>query len=177
MIPSREQWTNWSLPSKLTAIGALVGVLSLGFYLAEKSFGFLGVTAPQRHHEARPMPPVVLTLRNSTDEPIAIQSRGDFVLWLPQGVDDLRRLPGRYDLASVEGSSISVLVVRPGATQDVVAQLQAEYSLGDVLDRGAADLEFIFRRDRGGLLFSGSIPFVRPKIEATRWEIDLARKQ
>lgn len=29
MIPSREQWKRWSLPSKLTAIGAYVGILGL----------------------------------------------------------------------------------------------------------------------------------------------------
>jgi hypothetical protein len=38
-IPSRSQWRQWSVPSRLTAIGTLVGVLSLGLYLAEKGFG------------------------------------------------------------------------------------------------------------------------------------------
>ena len=177
LIPSREQWAKWSLPSKLTAIGALMGVLSLGLYIAEKSFGFLDAPSPHPHAEAGPMPPVALTLGNSTDESITIQRRGDFVLWLPQGVDHLRRLSGKFDLDSVEEPSTSMLVVSPGATEHVVAQLHAEYSLGDLLDHGAADLEFIFRRDHGGLLFSGSIPFARQKLVATRWEIDLSRKQ
>ena len=35
---NNKQWKNWSLPSKLTAIGALIGVLSLSLYIAEKSF-------------------------------------------------------------------------------------------------------------------------------------------
>ena len=31
LIPSKKQWSNWSLPSKLTAIGCLLGVFSLLF--------------------------------------------------------------------------------------------------------------------------------------------------
>ena len=36
-MPTRSQWTRWSLPSKLTLIGTLVGIagvlLSVGFYV------------------------------------------------------------------------------------------------------------------------------------------------
>ena len=38
LIPSRKQWKSWSLPSRLTAIGALLGVISLGLYMAEKFY-------------------------------------------------------------------------------------------------------------------------------------------
>lgn len=33
LIPTRQQWKRWSLPSKLTAIGTLIGVISLGLVL------------------------------------------------------------------------------------------------------------------------------------------------
>ncbi len=36
-----------------------------------------------------------LILANPNSESVTIERRGDFVLWLPQGVDNLRRLPGR----------------------------------------------------------------------------------
>ena len=39
LTPSRSQWAQWSLPSKLGAIGAWVGILALGLYLVEKSYG------------------------------------------------------------------------------------------------------------------------------------------
>ena len=39
LIPSNKQWNSWSLPSKLTAIGTLVGILSFGSYLVEKGYG------------------------------------------------------------------------------------------------------------------------------------------
>ncbi len=38
LLPTREQWKEWSLPSKLTAVGTLIGavalVLSIYFYIA-----------------------------------------------------------------------------------------------------------------------------------------------
>ena len=36
--PTRSQWQSWSLPSKLTAVGTLIGVISLGLYGIEKAF-------------------------------------------------------------------------------------------------------------------------------------------
>jgi hypothetical protein len=40
MIPSRNQWVRWSLPSKLTAVGTLIGAVSLALYLVEKGISF-----------------------------------------------------------------------------------------------------------------------------------------
>ncbi len=39
--PNKKQWKTWSLPSKLTAIGALLGFLSFSFYFLEKTFNIL----------------------------------------------------------------------------------------------------------------------------------------
>lgn len=39
--PNKKQWNSWSLPSKLTAISALLAFLSIGFYFAEKAFNIL----------------------------------------------------------------------------------------------------------------------------------------
>lgn len=176
--PSWNQWRQWSLPSRLTAIGTLVGVLSLGLYVGEKSLGILSFSSRAVVPESLTTHVVALTLENSTDEPVRILRRGDFVLWLPQGVDGVRRLPGKYDLEVPKGQfSGPVVVIGPRATVPVVAQLRAEVPLGQLLDRGAADLEFILRKERGGVLFSGSIPFTREAMKTTRWKIDLARRE
>jgi hypothetical protein len=174
-IPSRKQWSTWSLPSKLTAIGTYIGLLSLGLYVIDK-------THSSSVHFSRTVKkrtlPVLLSLRNSTERSITIQRRGDFVLWLPQGVDNIRRLSGKYDIETkTKSASTSTIVVKTKSTENVFAKLQAMYSLDEFLDRGAADLEFIFRSDNSGILFSGSIPFTRQKIETVRWEIDLSTKQ
>lgn len=178
LIPSRSQWKDWSLPNKLTAIGTLVGVLSLGLYLGEKSLGIFSRLFRPTPPASSETPTVVLALENPSNEPVTIQRRGDIVLWLPQGVDGVRRLPRKYDLAARESkSSNPVVVVGPRATVLVVANLRAEISLDQLLDRGAADLEFILREEHGGLLFSGSIPFTREELKTTRWRIDLARRE
>jgi hypothetical protein len=39
--PNKKQWKSWSLPTKLTAIGALLGFLSFSFYFLEKTFNIL----------------------------------------------------------------------------------------------------------------------------------------
>jgi hypothetical protein len=39
--PNKNQWKSWSLPSKLTAVGALLGFLSFSFYFLEKTFNIL----------------------------------------------------------------------------------------------------------------------------------------
>lgn len=41
LIPNKKQWNSWSLPSKLTAIGTLIGVLMLALYIAEKAFDII----------------------------------------------------------------------------------------------------------------------------------------
>lgn len=178
LIPSRHQWRDWSVPSKLTAVGTLVGVLSLGLYVGEKSVGILKFVYPPVPRVPLTIPPVALTLVNNTRELITVQRRGDFVLWLPQGVDDLRRLPGRYDLETLGGGpSDLVVAIAPGTEARVVAQLHSEVPLTQLLDSGAADLEFILRKEQGALLFSGSIPFKRVAITTTVWRIELARKE
>jgi hypothetical protein len=40
MIPSSKQWARWSLPSKLTAVGTLIGAVSLALYLVDKGVNF-----------------------------------------------------------------------------------------------------------------------------------------
>lgn len=37
MVTSKKQWRNWSLPSKLTAIGSVLSAISLALYLIEKA--------------------------------------------------------------------------------------------------------------------------------------------
>jgi hypothetical protein len=45
--PEKNQWNSWSLPSKLTAIGTLLAILSFGLYLAEKTFNILDWAAKE----------------------------------------------------------------------------------------------------------------------------------
>lgn len=153
--------------SKVIA-SAIIGLSGLAYWLIH----------PAPTVSTKPAPLVSLALENTSAETISILRRGDFILWLPQGVDDLRRLAGRYDLEAPDRQSTALpIVVKPRAKVQVMAQLHSESSLRQIMDRGIADLEFIFRREHGGILFSGSIPFAQRQIETTIWRIDLGRKQ
>ena len=98
-------------------------------------------------------------------------------MWLPQGVDEARRLPGRFDLETVNSNfSKNEVSIEPGREVRVLAQLHSEFPIVQILDGGAADLEFILRTEKGEIFFSGSIPFKRESIVTTRWKIDFTRK-
>ena len=38
IVPTRNQWKNWSLPSKLTALGLLATIMSIAIFLVDKTF-------------------------------------------------------------------------------------------------------------------------------------------
>lgn len=152
--------------SKVIA-SAIVGLFGIAYLLLPHVFPY-----------NKPAPQVLLTLANSSAEQISIFRRGEFILWLPEGFGSSRQIPGRYDLEVPNGDSgISTLVVGPKASVEAVALLHSEAPIRNVLDSGAADLEFILRKERGGLLFSGALPFSEPKIEHTRWRVDLAKRE
>lgn len=47
LVPTKRQWDRWSLPSRLTALGALFSLVSLALYIAEKTFDLTGVLRPR----------------------------------------------------------------------------------------------------------------------------------
>ena len=50
--PSTKQWKSWSLPTKLTAIGTLVGLVSLGLYVLDKGLYIANVGTSEAEVEA-----------------------------------------------------------------------------------------------------------------------------
>jgi len=55
LLPNKKQWKTWSLPSKLTAIGAYLGLLLFVLYISEKSFDlFERITREDLTPEVRP---------------------------------------------------------------------------------------------------------------------------
>ncbi|HHX8370625.1 TPA: hypothetical protein ACVOYU_004707 [Vibrio alginolyticus] len=79
-IPSKKQWKAWSLPSKLTAIGTLAGVLSLCFYLFEKGYSLV---ENSELFSASNDVFVVVELHNQTKKSISLYGRGEVFYWYP----------------------------------------------------------------------------------------------
>ena len=159
LVPSRQQWKQWSLPSKLTAIGALFSVLSVGLY-------FLDIRAfATRWFPKTPqaiLPGIVAKINNPGKTDISVFSRTDFVLWLPQGVSaGVATIPGMCELAPFDPKLLhdGLIEVKAGqATRVLVTILNREY-FSNVLNRGDTELSIIFHKSNGGSFFSDEIPF------------------
>ncbi|MCG8051884.1 MAG: hypothetical protein JAZ15_11790 [Candidatus Thiodiazotropha endolucinida] len=83
MVPSTKQWKNWSLPSKLTAIGTLVGVLSFCAYIVEKGYG-VSKYLFQQDEQVEDVN-VVVEFNNKELHPVSVFNRGEVFFWHPGG--------------------------------------------------------------------------------------------
>lgn len=130
------------------------------------------------NHVAQNVPKIALTLKNSSDREISVIARGDIVIWLPQGVDELRRISGRFDLiADRVGEDENLVRVQAGQEVAISAVIRTEIDTFALYSKGIGDLEFILNRQSEGILFSGAIPFSSARIESTRWIIDVASQE
>jgi pimeloyl-ACP methyl ester carboxylesterase len=162
------------LPVQRIVLVVLVTAMLCGLYQATLSP--LHQRPPAVVADERQIPRVSLLLHNTTDADISVATRGDIVIWLPQGVDNIRRIPGRYDFDSpLDGDDGSVLI-KKNASVPVEATVYSEIGIDALLTKGVGDLEFILRLDPGGVHFSGAIPFQRDKIAAIRYQIELSKE-
>jgi len=176
--PSRQQWKSWSLPSKLTAIGVLIGLVGLVLTLAifAASGNFSQLSARLGRQSQRGVPLVALALSNPGTSSVSIFGRGDCVFWLPEGVDGgAPRSAGKYQLLPDKRakSEPDTLTLQGSSTVTVYARLENQSQGASILEAGSTDLEIIFRQLDGSIQFSGPIPFTRHKIESTTWRIEI----
>lgn len=173
--PTKLQWRQWSLPSKLTAVGVLVGiagiVATLVLFLVSLDGGERGIDV-----EDAVVPPVALEFRNPTMSAVTVLGRGDAVFWLPAGVGGgAPNVSGKYDLSfDVEqGSPLESVIVEPLSTVEVYVHLSSTGTVEELLRAGLTDLTLLLRRDDGSSIPFGSIPFDESRILSTRWQIDV----
>ncbi|OOE39225.1 hypothetical protein BZG06_15825 [Salinivibrio kushneri] len=70
MIPTRNQWEKWSLPSKLTAVGAYVGLISLIISLISFNFPSSSAPEPENHSLVGNWYLVSMSLNNGDEIPV-----------------------------------------------------------------------------------------------------------
>lgn len=176
--PSMSQWRKWSLPSKLTAIGTLIAAISLSLWALDKTSLFSQLL-PSPAPTVAKMPDVAFEFTNSSDDSVLVMTRGDFVLWLPEGVDGgAPRIPGKYDLILGENKPMdsAYVTIAASSSLQVYARLHNISQIMPILDAGSTDLELILRRQGGGIIYSGAIPFTREKVETIRWQLEVGKK-
>jgi len=179
--PEKHQWKSWSLPSKLTAIGTLVGIISLGLYMLEKSFNLKELILRKwSEKQSASVPEITLRVSNSSDQDISFYSEGEFVLWLPQGVNfSVRTIPGKYKLILLNNTDKTngIITVHPGEEVIMAAELMNQAYFSKLLHQGDTDLCLIFRRSNGSIFFSPNIPFRHEDIKKYYLQVDAGKRE
>jgi hypothetical protein len=162
LIPTRKQWKSWSLPSKLAAIGTLVGILGFGGYIIEKGYGI-----SQAFNFSRPKVEsvfVVVEFENEKDQKVTISTRGDAFLWHPgtEGNHEIYTFEIiHYDSKVIDDGAI---IVPPHTKKRAIAKLLPISITRRYLEQGHMDLSLYFR-GIGFTKFSPNVPFTTESIE------------
>lgn len=159
LIPTKKQWKNWSLPSKLTALGTLLAIITFGIYIVEKTYPVLK-HIPKFWTEKN----VVLTVefQNFSGREIELYGRGDVYYWFPGESGhqvfafEIEELAGNNDVGDIRLPENSAL-------RGVVNLLPKEVAIG-YLDQGHLSVSLYFKHKDGRATFSPTVGFTRSNI-------------
>ena len=144
LIPTKRQWRRWSLPSKLTAVSAYVGILGvLLAVIVLLSTGSFQSTTPSAEQLDCSSP----TVKTIVNEKIAIPRPGCYAVDTPNGIPSA-------DLTAIDckpGDVFILLAAHDDRTVIIRAWTSGEFSLDCQYDR--AELEclqgnIVVERDR-----------------------------
>ena len=120
LIPTCDQWRAWSLPSKLTAIGALAGLLSITFYFFDKVVPIGSIVISRLF-----APPGFAYMRGDIEYlSVSRPNVGQSGVVLLKGPTDEMRSAYRMARDVFEGREITMIVLRP--RKDFVAASDGE---------------------------------------------------
>lgn len=156
LIPTRKQWKSWSLPSRLTAIGTLAGVLSFGAYLLEKGYPYFS-NIPF-FSDASDVT-LVVEFQNNTNDEILLYGRGETFYWFPGG--------GTYRSYAFEvirvGKEASIVIAGQSKVRRILKLLPQSIAQ-DYLSQGHMSLSLLFTGEGGWQKMSPSIGFSKSNI-------------
>ena len=161
MWPSRQQWNSWSLPSKLSAIGVLIGVVSLLV-----SVGIYAIPVVIRWiWPPRTTVTLTVTITNPGESSVAIEKRASlFLTKYQEGMTAIEvMLPQECELLSSNGREIKgdLIEIAPGES---VFKVEIPNSYLRALQTGEWDVFMGFDRGDGGSFASDSVPFTQEVI-------------
>jgi hypothetical protein len=169
-----KRWRSWSLPTKISIIGTLASLLSVGLYFWDlKPFLERRLILPPT------VPNIVVKISNPDNSQASLNYRDDFVLWLPDAtVDGAPRLPGKYEIVASDAGLVKngvVPVKAPGDTR-LILKLMDQERLHQYLIRGNTELMFMFHRTDGSVFFSENLPFTEEAVKKFYTPADMTRK-
>ncbi len=162
MIPSKQQWKSWSLPSKLTAIGTLVGVLGFSAYLIEKGYGI----SQKLNHS----PPViedvslVVKLNNERKNEVTLYKRGEVFYWHPGAEAYHEVYTFEITHSEAKQQNNNGLVIPAKSSLKATVKLLPSSVARKYLEQGHMDISLYFKGD-GFTEFSPNVPFTKENLD------------
>jgi len=119
------------------------------------------------------VPPIIVEVENSSDEPVEIAARGNFFLWLPG--PGARHTIGKYELKHADGSSFDAgtYTVPSNSKKRFFAEVMDQVTYGQVLERADCDIAFMLRKVLGGHKTTSDLPFTKDAINSYCAGVDI----
>ena len=173
-IPPRITWRDrWDSFSRKTRLA----IVSLGAFVAATAALVATLQTIEDYFRPAPsppgVPPIVLEITNSSEEPIAVAARGDFFLWLPG--PDARHTIGKFELHSLDGDTpdSGTFTVAPSAKVRVLAHVMNQDLYGRILEQADCDIAFMVRKGGGGHRTTDNLPFTKDAIDKYFTTVDI----
>ncbi|EJG1646726.1 hypothetical protein ABV436_000436 [Vibrio parahaemolyticus] len=164
LIPSKQQWKAWSLPSKLTAIGTLVGVLSFCFYVFEKGYSFAESSSV---FSASNDVLVEVELNNQTKELLSLYGRGEVFYWYPNSA---QYASSAFEI--VQGDNVGAnLSITPDTKVRTEVRLLPKDVASEFLAQGHMTLSLMFKGSGGYAHMSRPVGFSEANISGGYIEV------
>lgn len=162
MIPSRQQWKSWSLPSKLTAIGTLVGILGFAAYLIEKGYGITQFInhSPQATEDLN----IVVEISNEQSKKATIFKRGEVFYWHPGAGAYHEVYTFEIIHSEAKQQNNGSFVILAGSRVKATAKLLPSSIARRYLEQGHMDISFYFKGD-GFTQFSPNVAFTKENLD------------
>ncbi|HCM1426339.1 TPA: hypothetical protein N2909_002618 [Vibrio parahaemolyticus] len=164
LIPNKKQWKSWSLPSKLTLIGTLAGLFSLGFYVIEKGYSFIENTSFFTFTNE-----VLLEVElvNKTNVSRTFYNRGEVFYWYPGSA---QYTSSAFEVVQ-DGNLLPNLTIPANAKVRIHTRLlPQEVALG-YLKQGHMTASLMFKDTGGIALMSDSVGFSEANISGGYLEV------
>ncbi len=116
------------------------------------------------------MPTITLRIENPAATETLIISRGEFLLFFPQGVaPSAPTVPGAYQLTATSNdyTQDGYIILKPRTATILKAMIMNQDAFAPLLKRGDSDLTFVFRTSGGRVFMSETIPFEVGSIKRT----------
>jgi hypothetical protein len=169
-----RRWLSWSMPTKISIVGTIASVVSVGLYFLDLRPFLERLASPP--HVVRN---ISVRINNPDKNAVSLGYRDELVLWLPSAMaDGAPRLGGAYEVVASDGGLVKdgAVPIRAAGQTRLVVKVMNQERLYQYLKRGDTTLTLMFHRPDGSLFFSENLPFTEDALKTFYTTADLAKK-